>query len=218
MEVITLKGKSRSKISKSALKALRREGFVPCNLYGGGKENLNFALEARILPRILNTPRSYIIDLDIDGTIYKSILHDAQFHPVSDEPLHVDFLSVSADAPITIDLPIKIVGVSPGVREGGKLISVSRKVKVVGDLDKLPDEAIVDISKLKLGQSIFASEVKVEGVKIVTPLTDIICMVRKTRVAIGVEAAAAAEELAEEGVVEGEESQEGGEEGTPAEE
>lgn len=194
MKTISLTGTSREITKKSAIKALRKEGFVPCNFYGQDVKNIHFTLTERDLQQILNTPNSYIINLNIDGTEYKSIFHAAQFHPLTDEPIHIDFLSVSDKRPVVINIPVAITGNSEGVREGGKLILTNRKVKVSANIDKLPDNIVLDISKLKIGQAIYAGDIDLEGVNLVTPKNTIICAVKMTRAAIGAAAAAAAAE------------------------
>lgn len=204
MKTISLTGTSREITKKSAIKALRKEGLVPCVLYGQDLENIHFTLEERDLLKILNTPNSYIIELNIDGSVYKAIYHAVQFHPVTDNPLHVDFLSVSDKKPVVINVPIVITGAAQGVREGGKLHVLTRKLKVSAEMDKLPDNIEVDVTKLKIGKSIYAGDITVEGVNILTPKNAIICAVKMTRVAIGV---AAAEAAGAEGDVEGAEAE-----------
>lgn len=192
MKTISLKGQSREITKKSALNEMRRNGLVPCVLYGQNVENLHFSLTARDLLQILNTPNSYIIDLDIEGKVYKSVFHSAQFHPLTDEPIHLDFLSVSEERPVVINIPVVITGNSEGVRQGGKLMLTTRKIKVSALLKDLPDNVVVNISTLNIGKSIFAGDINVEGVQILTPKSAIICTVKMTRAAIGAAAAAAA--------------------------
>lgn len=192
MKTITLKGNPREITKKGDLKAMRREGVVPCVLYGPDVENLHFSVTERDLQLILNTPNSYIIELDVDGKTHKAVYHTAHFHPVTDEPLHVDFLAVSEKRPVVISVPVVITGNSEGVRQGGKLMLSTRKVKISASLDKLPDNIVVDITTLKIGKSIFAGDINIDGVQVVTPKTTIICTVKMTRAAIGAAAAAAA--------------------------
>jgi len=191
MKTVSLTGTSREITKKSVINALRRDGFVPCNLYGQDVKNVNFTLTERDLQQVLNTPNSYIIELNIDGTLYKAVYHAAQFHPVSDLPLHVDFLAVSEKKPVVINVPIAITGNSEGVREGGKLILTTRKVKVSANIDKLPDNIEIDVSTLKIGKSICAGDIEVDGVNVITSKSTIICAVKMTRAAIGAAAAAA---------------------------
>ncbi|MEA4867358.1 MAG: 50S ribosomal protein L25 [Bacteroidia bacterium] len=192
MKSIKLSGKTREITKKSMLKAMRREGQIPCVLYGHNVENLHFSVEERELLQILNTPNSYIVELDVDGKTHKAVFHSAQYHPVTDEPLHIDFLSVTETKPVVISVPVVITGNSEGVRQGGKLILTTRKVKISAPIDKLPDDITVDISNLNIGKSIFAGDINIDGVQVITPASTIICTVKMTRAAIGAAAAAAA--------------------------
>ena len=194
MKTISLAGTSREITRKSAVKALRKSGVVPCVLYGPKKENIHFSIDLKALLLILNTPNSYIIDLDIDGKQYKAVYHMAQFHPVTDDPIHVDFLMVSSDKPVAISVPIVVTGNSEGVRQGGKLILTTRKVRISAMINDLPDNIVVDISPLTIGKSIIAGDINVDKVQVLTPKSTIICSVKMTRAAIGAAAAAAAAE------------------------
>ena len=102
MKHITLHGTAREKGRKSSIKSIRREGHVPCVLYGNGIENVLFSVDARDLKALTHTPNSYIVDLDIDGKSYLAVMHELQFHPVTDNTIHADFLAISADKPVSI--------------------------------------------------------------------------------------------------------------------
>ncbi len=192
MKTITLKGNPREITKKSATKGMRRDSQIPCVLYGPEQENIHFSVYDRDLLQILNTPNSYIVELDIDGKKYKSVHHSSQFHPMTDEPLHLDFLAVSESRPVVINVPVVITGNSEGVRQGGKLILNTRKIRISAMLNDLPDNITVDISTLAIGKSISAGDIKLDNVQILTPKTTIICAVKMTRAAIGAAAAAAA--------------------------
>lgn len=191
MKTLVINGKKRELSNKQAIKTLRRDGLVPCVLYGPKQENIHFSVNAKELGLVLNTPNSYIIELDIEGSKYLSVFHAAQFHPVSDEPLHADFLSISEDKPVSISVPIVITGNSEGVRQGGKLIVSSRKLKISAEIKNLPDSLDVDITELGLGKTILAGDLKYDNIQILTPKATIICAVKMTRAAIGAAAAAA---------------------------
>ena len=131
MKHFELKGKILKAEGKAAIKAIRKEGLVPCNLYGQGMENLLFTVDAKELKGLTHTPQSFIVDLNLsDGKTYSAILHELQFHPVTDECLHVDFLAVSSDKPIAIRVPINIVGHAAGVQAGGKFFQLLRHLKI----------------------------------------------------------------------------------------
>lgn len=182
MQHIELKGQLRQVGNKAAVKAIRREGLVPCNLYGNGIENVLFTVDAKDLKTVTNTPNSYIIDLVLDnGEKYACILHEAQWHPVTDEALHVDFLAVAEDKPVTIAVPVRITGHSEGVKLGGKLKVSVRKLKISALPANLPDELTVDVTSLQIGKRIVAGDLSFENVTIVSPKVTIICAVLATR-------------------------------------
>ena len=182
MKHIELNGQVREAGNKAAVKAVRRAGQVPCNIYGHGIENVLFTIDAQDLKLITHTPNSYIIDLELsNGTKMYAVIHEVQYHPVSDEALHVDFLAVTDEKPVTIEVPVKVVGHSEGVKMGGKLLVSSRKLRVSAMMNNLPDVLEVDSTHLMIGKQIVAGDLNFEGVTIVSPKATIICSVRPTR-------------------------------------
>ena len=182
MKHIELKGQIREAGNKAAVKAVRRAGQVPCNIYGLGIENVLFTVDAQDLKNITHTPNSYIVDLELsNGNKMYAVLHEVQYHPGTDEALHVDFLAVCETKPVTIEVPVKVVGHSEGVKMGGKLLVSSRKLRVSAMMDKLPDILEVDSTPLKIGKQIVAGDLNFDGVTIVSPKATIICSVRPTR-------------------------------------
>lgn len=182
MKHISLSGAVRAAEGKAAVKAVRRQGLVPCNLYGNGLENVLFTISAKDLKQITHTPASYIIDLTLDnGAAYTCIFHQAQYHPLTDEALHVDFFNVVAEKPIAIDVPVSVVGHAEGVKLGGKLLVSARKLKVSAMIENLPDVIEVDCSHLRIGKQIVAGELSYPNLTIVSPKATIICAVLATR-------------------------------------
>ena len=182
MKHIELKGQIREAGNKAAVKAVRRAGQVPCNIYGLGIENVLFTVDAQDLKNITHTPNSYIVDLELsNGTKMYAVLHEVQYHPVSDEALHVDFIAVNEEKPITIEVPVLVTGHSEGVKMGGKLLVSSRKLRVSAMMNNLPDVLEVDSTHLMIGKQIVAGDLNYEGVTIVSPKATIICSVRPTR-------------------------------------
>ena len=192
MKHLSLEGKKRITGKKADVKSVRREDRVPCVIYGAGVENTSFSVDEKQLKNLTHTPYSHIVDLDIEGTKCFAVLKDIQYHPVTDRALHVDFLAIDPAKPVTINVPIKITGNSVGVRQGGKLNVPTRKLKVCGLIDKLPDELPIDITELGLGKQINAGDLKFDGFQIVSPKGTLVCAVRATR-----NSAAAATESAE---------------------
>ena len=182
MKHIELKGCVRAVGNKAAVKAIRKEGNVPCNIYGLGMENVLFTVSAKDLKTITHTPNSYIIDLELDnGSKFFAVLHEVQYHPVTDEALHVDFLAVCETKPVAIDVPVIVTGHSEGVKLGGKLLVSSRKLRISAMMDKLPDVLEVDSTNLMIGKQIVAGDLNFDGVTILSPKATIICSVRPTR-------------------------------------
>ncbi|HIT47918.1 MAG TPA: 50S ribosomal protein L25 [Candidatus Coprenecus stercoripullorum] len=197
MKHIILNGKTRAKGKKSDVKAIRKNGDVPCVLYGMGMDNVLFTVPAKELKQLTHTPNSYIVDLDVDGTKYLAVMHELQFHPVTDATIHADFLAISADKPVVIDVPLNIFGSCEGVKQGGKLLIEARKLKVSGLPDALPDVLDVDITNLKLGKQITAGDLSYEGVTIVSPKSTGVCTVKHTRAAAAADTAEEAAPAAE---------------------
>ena len=182
MKHIELKGQLREAGNKAAVKAVRRAGQVPCNIYGNGIENVLFTVDSQDLKTITHTPNSYIINLELsNGTTMYAVLHEVQYHPASDEALHVDFIAVNEEKPITIEVPVLVTGHSEGVKMGGKLLVSSRKLRVSAMMNNLPDVLEVDSTHLMIGKQIVAGDLNYEGVTIVSPKATIICSVRPTR-------------------------------------
>lgn len=189
MKTITLVGQTKTAVGKKSAQRLRKNGEVPCILYGNG-ENVTFTVTDEALQPIVYTPNSFIVELDIDGKKENCVMREIQFHPVSDDILHIDFYRVDPSKPVTIDVPVRIVGSSDGVKQGGKMQQLTRKVKVSALAKDLPDFITVDITTLGLGKSIMVGEISAENCTILTPKTTVICAVKMTRAAMGARATA----------------------------
>lgn len=181
MKHFALNGQLREVGNKAAIKAFRKQGLVLCNLYGQGLENVLFTVSAKDLKPAITTPYSHIIDLNLDGKAYTAVFHEFQWHPVTDECLHIDFLAVSENKPVAINVPIVITGHSKGVQQGGKFVPGIRTLRISAMLNNLPDDITVDITELGLDKRIKASDVKVDGVTILTDKDAIVCGVKMTR-------------------------------------
>ena len=180
MKSIQINGTTRAEFGKKAAKAARREGLVPCNLYGAG-ENVTFVVDEKELRSLIYTPSSFIVELDINGKIEKAVMREAQFHPIREQILHVDFYRVVEGQPVAIALPVRLTGNAEGVKIGGKLALSARKLVVKGLMENLPDEIVVDVTPLKVGQTIFVGDLQFEGLQFLSPATQAVCAVRVTR-------------------------------------
>lgn len=192
METIKIAGVKRSTFGKKESKAIRKQGLVPCTIYGKG-ETIHFSVDAKALKPLIYTPQSYLVEFDIEGNKEVGVMREVQYHPVTDNVLHVDFYHVIPGKPIAIDIPVKLVGNSEGVKQGGKLILSKRKLRVSADMEHLPDTLDVDVTSLGLGKSIFVGDLKFDNLTLLTPATTAVCAVKMTRAARGAAAAAAAE-------------------------
>jgi large subunit ribosomal protein L25 len=160
MKQVSLSGSSRQGVGKTDAKSLRYEGKVPCVLYGG-KSQVHFSVNEKDFKELLYTPNVYRVDLSVDDKNYSAIVKDAQFHAVSDQLLHVDFLELFEDKKVKIDIPVRINGTAKGVKSGGKLIIKTRKITISALPKDLPEFIDVEVTKLNIGQ--------VARVKDVTP-------------------------------------------------
>jgi len=167
MKSLEIVGFKRANLGKKNAKMLREESYVPCVLYGGD-EQVHFSAPAILFRELLYTPEVHVVDLNIEGDMYRAIVQDTQFHPVNEMLLHVDFLLLQDGKEVKMDIPVKYVGVSPGVLAGGKLVSKLRKLKVKAAPESLPEFVEVNISGLELGKSIKVSKVEPKGYAILT--------------------------------------------------
>ncbi|MFB6317676.1 50S ribosomal protein L25/general stress protein Ctc [Saccharicrinis sp. FJH54] len=190
MKTFEINGSLRTDLGKKATKALRKEGLVPCVLYNGD-DNVHFTVSAQDLHHLLYTDQVYIVALTIDGKVYEAVIKELQFHPVSDEVLHIDFLPVSEDKPIQINIPVKLVGSSEGVKAGGKLQLQMRYLKVKGIKANLPEKLEVDVTALGLGKSIQVGELTFENLELLSAKNAVVVTVKLTRAARGAAAASA---------------------------
>jgi large subunit ribosomal protein L25 len=191
MKSLTIKGTKRSEISKQAVKQLRGQGNVPCVLYGG-KENIHFATPALDFKNLVYTSDVHTVQLSIDGTDYNAVMKDIQFHPVTDRIIHIDFREIHPDKEVVIDIPVKVKGTSEGVKEGGRLIQKLRKLKISALMADLPDNVEIDITPLKIGDSVRVGDLKKENVTFLDSANNIVVGVRVTRAVVEEEVAAPA--------------------------
>lgn len=180
MKSVAIFGNVRANLGKADSRELRLQGKVPCVLYGG-KENVHFSVYASDFKELVYTPNTYLVKLDIDGTEYRASLQDMQFHPVNETITHADFLQVFDDKPITLSVPVRVNGTSPGVRQGGKLQIRLKKLRVKALPKHLPDFVDVNIDTLEIGKSIRVGDIKAEGFQILDAVTNPVLNVSVTR-------------------------------------
>ena len=183
MKSFSINGTKRAAQEKHEAKSLRAEGNVPCVLYGG-KEQVHFSAPAISFKGLVYTPDVHVVELNIDGTDYKAIMKDIQFHAVSDKILHIDFLELSDDKKVTIDIPVRISGSAEGVRAGGQLLTKLRKLKISALPKDLPNSVDIKIDKMNIGDSVRVRDIKVKGVDFLDAPNNIITAVKTTRVVV----------------------------------
>lgn len=197
MKQIAISGTARTDLGKKASREIRRNGNIPCVIYGekkdanGMPEAVHFTVSEKEINKIVYTPHIYLIDINIDGTDHKAVVKEIQFHPVKDTVLHVDFYEVNAEKPIVMAVPIAPKGLAEGVRAGGRLNAMVRKLKVRAPYAAIPEKLEIDVTNLGLGKSIKAGSLHFEGLELVTPKEVVVLTVKMTRAARGAAAAAA---------------------------
>jgi large subunit ribosomal protein L25 len=183
MQSITIKGSQRESVGKVSTKALRNAGKVPCVLYGGDKP-LHFSADEVSFKKLVYTANVYTAMIELEGNTYHAILQDIQFHPVSDKILHVDFYQLFDDKLVTMNIPVRLVGSSPGVLNGGSLRFAMRKLSVRALPADLPDFINANISKLRIGHKFIVAELENDKFSILHPENSVVVQVRTARSAV----------------------------------
>ncbi len=190
MKTIEIKAFPREHFGKKSTNSLRAEDNVPCVMYME-KENLHFYAHENTFRGLVYTPDVFLVNLEVAGKSYKAVMKDIQFHPVTDRLQHIDFMQVSEDKPVTIEIPLKITGESAGVKAGGKLRVKRRTLKVKGLTKHIPDHLTIDITGIGIGQSIKIGDLKYENLDIIDNKRAMIVAVEVSRVSLKEEEAAA---------------------------
>jgi large subunit ribosomal protein L25 len=183
MKSITIKGSERESVGKVATKALRNAGAVPCVLYGGNQA-VHFSADERAFKSLVYTPNAHTVVIDLGEKTFNAVLQDIQVHPVSDKILHIDFFQLNESKEITMEVPVKIVGTSPGVLLGGDLRLNQRRLKVKALPKNLPDFIEANISELQMGNKLYVTKVETNNFKLMHPDNTVICQVKISRAAM----------------------------------
>ena len=215
MKTYNLTAEPRTDIGKKAAKTLRAEGKIPVVLNGGEPFELpyNGTIKERqkiveiengrgILTtdlivsnddvrKLIYTPDIFVVELTIDGVATKAVMREIQFHPVKDNVLHVDFYEITEEKPIVMAVPVKLEGLATGVRAGGKLVQLQRRLKVKALYTNIPEQLVIDVTSLELGKSIKVGELSFENLQLVTPKEALVCAGKTTRASQAAAAAAA---------------------------
>lgn len=184
MKSLTINASQRESLGKKATKALRNAGQVPCVVYGGDTVT-HFTAPELSFSKLVYTPDVHTVEIVLDnGTKINAILQDIQFHPVTDKILHIDFVQIFEDKPITMEIPVRTTGKSPGVANGGNLKFNARRLKVKGLAANLPDEILADISELKIGNKLYVTGLNSEGYEFLHADNTVVCQVKNSRNAV----------------------------------
>ena len=196
MKSIDVKGTARNQFGKKEANELRKQNLIPCNLYGVEKDEKGlpvakaFSVTPEEVRNLVYSPDIFSVNLTIDGTTVLAVMKEIQFHPVKDNILHIDFYQITENKPIVMAVPVKLKGLAAGVKAGGKLDQVMRRVKAKALYTAIPEKIEINVTPLTIGKSFKVGDLKVEGIQFTSPKEAVICTVLSTRSA----AANAAEE------------------------
>lgn len=180
MKIAQLSGSLRANVGKKDAASLRVAGRVPCVLYGQGSQT-HFSVKQNDIEKLVFSPDVYQVDLDIDGKKTRGIIQELQQHPLKDTIQHVDFLELNESKPVKVKLPVRVSGSSIGVMNGGKLMLAFRHLQCIGLPNDLPESIELDISKLRIGDSIRVNAVNYNGVTFLDPATAVVVSVKMAR-------------------------------------
>ena len=180
MKTTDLNGTVRENTGSKDAKALRNQGNVPCVIYGG-EELVHFYADLRAFSKLIYTPEVYLINVTVGDKTYQTAIREIQYHPVTDQPLHIDFIEVKEDAPVSLALPIRLTGASEGVRAGGKLQQTFRRLNVKGLAKDLPEAIEISLNGLKIGDSVRVRDLNIDGVEILDADSAVVVAVKTSR-------------------------------------
>jgi large subunit ribosomal protein L25 len=193
MKTVVVKGQKRNSLGKKEAKLLRSQELVPSVLYGAG-EPIHFAVPFSEMRQLVYTPGVFLVDLDIDGTIYPAMMQDVQWHAVEEQILHVDFLKIEENKKIKIDVPVKVAGLAKGIKAGGKLKINLRRLKVKALAKDLPDTIEINVTKLGIGQNIKVGDLSLKNIELLDKKSNVVVAVTITRAAKSVAGAVIVDE------------------------
>ncbi|MBQ6731895.1 MAG: 50S ribosomal protein L25/general stress protein Ctc [Paludibacteraceae bacterium] len=183
MKIFELSGSERTELGQKASAALRKQDLIPCVLYGCKKENTNFTVSKSAVRKLIYSPEVFEVKLTIDNKVCSAVIKEIQFHPVSDNILHIDFLEVDDKKPIVFKVPVKTEGLAVGVKAGGKLSLEMKRMKVKGLCKNIPECVTVNVENLEVGKSIKAGELSFPNIEIVDNKESLVVCVKSTRAA-----------------------------------
>lgn len=183
MKSLTLEGTIREELGSKSAKQLRRDGHVPCVIYGG-EEPVHFSAPAGDFRNLVYTPEAYVTEVKLGDKTVKAVMRDIQFHPVTDDIEHIDFIQLVDGKAVAVEVPVNLIGNARGVRNGGKLKINIRKLKVKATEENLPESIDLNIENLRIGQSVKVGEVKKEGFEVLNAENAVIVSIKTSRNAV----------------------------------
>lgn len=180
MKSLQVQGNYRQALGGTNAKKLRRQGMVPCVMYGTGK-NSHFYTEAKKLKDALYTPETMLVVVDLDGKKHNCVIRDAQFHPVTDDLEHIDLYEFEEGLPITVDIPVRLIGTPKGVRNGGRLKVNLRHLPVKAQVEDMPGMLEVNVERLKIGDALRIQDLNTEGIEILREPTRTLLTIQTAR-------------------------------------
>lgn len=183
MKELVINGTLRESAGKKGVNQLRKQGLVPCNVYGGSEQTYFYAHE-NDFKKLVYTPDVHQVTLKVGSKSFQAYMQEIQFHPITDKIMHIDFMEVSGEKKMKMEIPVKITGTAPGVLQGGKLVQKLRKLKAKALPKDMPDIVEVNIGSLNIGQSVRVNEVNLPGVEFLNTPTGVIVGVQTTRVVV----------------------------------
>ncbi len=186
MKTIQISVEKRTELGKKSTRDLRKADHVPCVMYGGG-EVLHFHAHENDFRHIVYTPTAFVVELNLGGEVHKAVMQELQFHPVTDKLYHIDFVEVFDDKPVTVELPITLIGAAIGIKNGGKARQRRRVLKVRGLIANLPDVLEIDITDIDIGEVIKIGDLTYDNLEILDPSRSMIFAVVSSRISKGME-------------------------------
>jgi large subunit ribosomal protein L25 len=168
MKTLEIKGALRQDLGKKQSSDLRKQGMVPCVMYGGEK-NLHFSAHENQFKKLVYTPDVFLVKFELDGQAFEAVMQEVQFHPVSDKIIHIDFVQVARDRKVTVNLPVRLTGNSVGILAGGKLRQRRRYLKVNGLIKDMPERLEIDLTHLDIGDSLKVGDLVYDNLDILDP-------------------------------------------------
>lgn len=192
MRIVSMSGSLRENVGKKDAKALRKQDRVPCVMYGKGEQKC-FSVPLTQFDRIIFNPEPCFVEIDMDGTKFRTMLKDIEYHPVTDIVYHADFYELSDNKPVTMSIPVHTCGTSVGVMKGGKLAYKQKRLMVKALPANMPSEILIDITKLDVAQRVKVQDIELKNFEILNPKSSEVVVINSTRAAATTDAGEEAE-------------------------